>query len=198
MSILNNIAKAVEAKVVGQKVASYLDKLDESKLNNIADNYGELITDATKFSASILTQFITSSKPAIVKLAENNSSQLIKLNRIFNELGDIIESLDTTDNKDVLKTIGSDVKTLVANYDFSTIEKTHDSIESDINDMIKPFMPTKKPGKFYVFSATDEHIEVSKDEFYATKKLRMNVMGSFHYYEQGQDKYESVASSVGN
>jgi len=194
MSFLKNITKAVESKIVGQKVASYLDKLDETKLNNIADNYGELITDATKFTASILTQVITSSKPAIVKLAENNSSQLIKLNRIFDELGEIIESLDTKDNKKVLQTIGSDMKTLIANYDFSTIEKTHDAIESDINDMIKPFMPTDKPGKFYVYNATDEHIEVSKDEFYATKKHRMSVSGAFHYYEQGNDKYESVAT----
>ena len=194
MSILNNLKNAVQDKIVAKKVSDYLDKFDESHIDTIAETYSEVITDATGLLASLLTQVITSSKPALVKLAENNSSQIVKLNRIFDELGEIISSLDTTENKAILKTIGNDVSSKLDEFNYDALEAKQDKIASEFTKMIKPFAPMPKPGKFYVFNATNEHIEVTESEFKATKKLRMSVCNSFNYYEQGNDTYESVAT----
>jgi len=142
-NVLNSIKKSIEAKVVKNRVENFINKIDDDSFDKIAKANIDVITEAFLITSKMVKNVIKSTKPTIIKLAEKNSSQIIKLNDCLNEIKDIIESLDTNDNRKIVIELKNEIKDMYKSYDIDKFDTALNKLDKEYINIIKPFKTDK-------------------------------------------------------
>jgi len=202
MSFFKELKQSIESKIVGSLVRKKLDNFDVKSVNKITNEVADIYKDSVNMLGLLITTFVQDNKEEIVTLAENNSDNLIKVNKIVTDIKLLLLSLNTDTNK-------KSVQTIVNNYNNSStiISKTanlSNRAENYFNKVVKMFVgttvkkETPKKVSTKVKKETPKHHSVSDDTMSFYQNLGFSKGAIINMQNLGFSKDAIVNMTINN
>jgi len=123
-----NIKNAVEKKVIGNKIRTFIEDLDTQSILEIGEIIGDTFKKILISESLMLTDMVKDNKEQLIKLAEDNSNLIISLNNSWDMW---TEAKTNKKNQDNVKSIKSNI-----NRSWNEFLERVDCINEDSNKAV--------------------------------------------------------------
>lgn len=103
MKFFTKFKNAVKSKIVGKRVNDTILAINKEDIDRLANSIGDGFKESTQQLIIVLADLVINNRENIVKLAEDNANQVIKLAGAIETLTEVAKEFDTQDNKATLK-----------------------------------------------------------------------------------------------
>lgn len=199
--MLNTAKTQVESKVVESRVRKALDSLKIDDLDEGINAYAQLGALAIKTTGTVIKKIFNDNKEDVIKLAGDNSKAIIKISELLTEIGNVINSMDTEENREALKAMEK--------RSLDIVDSEFDAVQEEVNELVKScetslesfMIKPKKDLKYFIlniegsFKYNGYHYDrCTKEEYDERKRKVMKDKGSFHNVRVRNKLYETPES----